>query len=103
MRDSDVIGRFQGLSEAMVSDITKLQRAIALIRTRQDAFERLILGNRFGLWRMALIQLIYPSYVAKLMQMAHAEEIKQFDEVRKAAIMGKSPIKAPPRPTLVVA
>lgn len=103
MRDGDIIGRFELMADAMTSDITKLQRGIALIRTRQDAFERLILGNRFGLWRMALFQLIMPSYVAKLMKAAHAEEIRQFEEARKAAVMRQGPIKAPPKPTLVVA
>lgn len=103
MRDGDIIGRFELMAEAMTSDIMKLQRGIALIRTRQDAFERLILHNRFGLWRMALFQLFMPSYVAKLMKLAHAEEIRQFEEARKAAAMGQGPIKAPPKPTLVVA
>ena len=69
----------------MTSDITRLQRGLALIRTRQDAFERLILGNRFGLLRMALFQIIMPSLVAKLMQEAHANEIRLFEDVRKAA------------------
>jgi len=91
------------MSEAMTSDILKLQRGIALIRTRQDAFERLILGNRFGLLRMILFQLIMPSKASKLVQAAHAEEIRQFEAARKAAAMKQGPIKAPPKPTLVVA
>lgn len=103
MRDGDIIGRFEGLANAVTSDVTRLQRTISLVRTRQDAFERLLLGNRFGLLRMILFQIIAPSYVRKLMNSAHADEIAQLESVRKSAASQRSQIMTPPRPPLVVA
>ena len=101
MRDGDILGRFELMADAVTSDVTRLQRAMALVRTRQDAFERLILGNRFGLLRMALCQMIAPSWVSRLMQRAHANEIRMFEDARKAAAITRSQVLQTPKTPLV--
>lgn len=103
MRDQEIYRHFELLTDAVKADVAQLQRAVTLVRTRQDAFERLILGNRFGILRMVLFQLFMPSYVAKLMNLTHSEELTQFQEVQKRSAQRKSPIMKVPTPGLVVA
>ena len=103
MRDDQIYKHFELMTDAVKSDMVRLQRGLSLVRTRQDAFERLILGNRFGLLRMALFQIIMPSYVAKLMNSAHSDEIRQYEEAQRAAARRKPAVMQAPTPGLIVA
>lgn len=100
MRDGTILEGFNRMSDAISADQKKLQQGYALLRTRVDALERLMLGSRFGLIKMMFLQLISPSLLARTVRDLHAEQIAQFNAMRQASLKEKPKFKAPPTPII---
>lgn len=96
MRDKTVLDGFTHLADSVSSDQAKLSRGIAMIRTRQDALERLLLGSRFGILKCLIIQLFSPRTLARMVQEIHAEEIQRFNQVQRMAAEKRSPVMPAP-------
>lgn len=100
MRDGTILQGFNQLSAAIASDQKKLQSGFALMRTRVDALESLMLGSRFGILKVMLLQMISPRLLAKLVQRCHSDEIRRFNLMREAMMAEKPKIKTPPAPII---
>lgn len=85
MRDGQIIEGFQRITDAISDDLAKVTRANAMLRTRIDALEGVLLGSRFALLKLALFQLLSPRLVARAIQARHAEEIRKFNVIRQQA------------------
>lgn len=96
MRDGTILEGFQRITDAISDDLAKVTRTNAMLRTRIDALEGVLLGSRFGLLKMALAQLISPALVARMIQARHADEIVRFNAIRAQATKERPRIvKAP--------
>lgn len=100
MRDGTILDGFNRMSDAISADQNKLQTGYALLRTRVDALERLMLGSRFGLLKMIFLQMISPALLARTVRNVHAEQISQFNAMRQAAMQDKPKVTLPPKPIL---
>lgn len=101
MRDKTVLDGFTHLVDSVSSDQAQLSRGLSMIRTRQDALERLLLGSRLGLVKCAMIQLFSPKTLRRILQAVHGEEIDRFNLQRRAAMEKRSIVKAPPTMGLI--
>lgn len=101
MRDKTVLDGFAHLADSVSSDQAQLSRGISMLRTRQDAVERLLFGTRFGIIKCIVIQLFSPRMMAKLVQAVHTEEIARFNQQRRMAQEKRSAIKPPPELGLI--
>lgn len=100
MRDDTILEGFNRMSDQIAADQSKLQSGYALLRTRVDAIENLMLGSRFGLIRMMILQLVSPRLLANMVRNAHADQIRKFNVARTAAMAEKPKIKTPPKPII---
>lgn len=100
MRDGTILEGFNQLSAAISSDQKKLQSGFALMRTRVDALETLMLGTRFGIVKVIFLQMISPALLAKLVQRSHSDEIRRFNIMREAQASQKPKVKTPPAPVI---
>lgn len=103
MRDGVIIQQFEQMAAAVTQDNQSLQRSVAMVRTRMDALEALLLGSRFGILKLALLQLISPKLVARMVQAQHADQINQFNKERAAAQIARAKVKAPQQPVIIKA
>lgn len=96
MRDDQIISHFRSMEGMIASDVRGLQRQLLLLRTRHDALEMMLFGSRFGILRLALLQLIRPSLVALRLKSIHAKTIDRMNEaLAKASDHSPSVKKAP--------
>lgn len=96
MRDKTVLDGFTHLVDSVSSDQAQLSRGISMLRTRQEALERLLLGSRFGIVKCVLIQLLSPKLLARMLQAVHVEEIDRFNYQRRIAMERRPVVKAAP-------
>lgn len=101
MKDAEIYHRFDTLSDMVSQDVHNLQRGISMVRTREDAIERLLFGSRFGIVKVMLLQLLSPRLLAKTVQKVHSEEIERYNVSRREAAK-KSAIKAAPQPGMLL-
>lgn len=85
MRDETIVQRFQMLSECISNDVHALQRGISMVRTRQDAVERLLFSSRCGILKAVLLQLLSPKMLKRSLEALHSDEIYRYNENRKKA------------------
>lgn len=95
MLDRDIMMRFDALGDMMSQDIHQLQRGISMLRTRQDAMERLLFKSRFGIVKLVLLQLFSPSMLQRMLTAIHNEEIQRYNENRRKAATAKKIVTAP--------
>lgn len=97
MRDQTILNQLDALAGCMASDSANLQTAITLIRTRVDALELTLLGSRFGILKLILLQLFSPKRVALMIRDQHNEQIRKMNLARAEAAKARPTIKkAPP-------
>lgn len=101
MRDQTILEGFQRITDAISDDLAKVTRTNAMLRTRLDALEGVLLGSRFGLLKMAVLQLLSPKWTAKVVQARHAEEIEKFKVVRNRAAQVRPQVTAAPTKGLI--
>lgn len=100
MRDGTILEGFNRMSDSISADQAKLQKGYALLRTRVDALEHLLLGSRLGILKMMLLQLISPKLLANTVRQAHSDQIRLFNLARAAAASDKPKVAVPPMPVL---
>lgn len=101
MRDGAILEGFQRITDAIAEDLAKVTRANAMLRTRLDALEGVLLGSRFALLKIALFQLLSPRLVARAIQARHADEIAKFNAIRNQATRERPRITNAPTKGLI--
>jgi len=96
MRDSEVMTRFNTIEGMAASDIGNIQKQTLLLRTRMDAIEKVLFSSRFGLLKVAIIQLLSPLTMAKVIQANHSKQIKEMNEAITEAGLRKPKIRQAP-------
>lgn len=104
MRDSDIYGlveeRTTLLADMVASDTHQMQRGLSMLRTRQDAIERLLFASRWGILKTVFLQFISPTMLRRTLTSIHSEEIEKYNENRRRTLE-KNSIKAAPQPGLI--
>lgn len=93
MRDGEIIRQFEEFSAAVAHDNRRLAELNTLLRTRIDALELVLLGGRFSLLKLVILQLFSPRLVAGMVKAQHAAKITQFNTTRRAVAEAQSKIK----------
>ena len=101
MRDGQILEGFQRITDAIKLDLAQVTRANAMLRTRLDALEGVLMGSRFALMKLALLQLISPKWAARAIQVRHSDEIEKFNRQRKFAAAQRAKVMNPPTQGLI--
>lgn len=86
MREAVIIKSMENvedLKRALIENSLSVAHEMVLMRTRLDAFEKILFWSRFSLLSALIVSIASPEWMSRIVQKIHSKEIEKFNAAMK--------------------